>query len=89
MSWYVVHAGRISQDQQDDFDYMNQMLEGLAQLNYVTIGRWVHSLPEVHPIYLSSILCISIHRISLMPRLHGLGHGCRLALNDSNQVCLE
>ena len=32
-------AGRINQDQQDDFDYMTQMLEALAQLDYVTIGR--------------------------------------------------
>ncbi|KAK9827868.1 hypothetical protein WJX74_006810 [Apatococcus lobatus] len=31
--------GRISPEQHDDFDYINQMLEALAQLNYVSLGR--------------------------------------------------
>ncbi len=35
----LTHAGRLNRDQHDDFDYITQMLEALAQLNYVTIGR--------------------------------------------------
>lgn len=35
----MLHTGRLSQDQRDDFDYITQMMEALAQLNYVTLGR--------------------------------------------------
>ncbi|KAK9862890.1 hypothetical protein WJX84_001679 [Apatococcus fuscideae] len=35
--------GRLSQDQRDDFDYITQMMEALAQLNYVTLGRRLKS----------------------------------------------
>ena len=44
----ILSVGRIAPEQHDDFDYINQMLEALAQLNYVTLGRCIYTLTLRH-----------------------------------------